>query len=466
MTDKNTKANAMWGGLFSQAPDQIMQKINASISYDQRLYAEDIKGSIAHSKMLAAQNIITEQEAEQIINGLQQIEAEIVQGEFDFSEELEDIHMNIENRLSQIIGSVAGKLHTARSRNDQVVTDFKLFIRKTNEQIISLLQNLIKELLQQAEDNIEVILPGYTHLQVAQPVSFAHHLLAYVAMYERDISRFKDANHRLNESPLGVAALAGTSFAIDRDFTAQQLGFAKATDNSLDTVSDRDFALDLLSNIAIVMGHLSRFAEEIILWSSQSFSFISLSDAFTTGSSIMPQKRNPDAAELIRGKTGRTYGNLITLLTVVKALPLAYSKDLQEDKEPVFDSSDTIVIALKVMAAMVGDMKINSKNMLAATQQGFITATDLADYLVRECQLPFRQAHHVTGQIVKIAQQRNIELSKLTLDEMQQIEAKITNNIYDVLEVKNSVASRKSYGGTAPQQIRQILDNLKNKYDI
>jgi len=459
------KPNTMWGGHFSKAPDQIMQEINASISFDKNLYKEDIKGSIAHSKMLAKQNIITQTEAEEIAKGLNHIEGEIDSGIFQFSEALEDIHMNIESRLKEIIGDVAGKLHTARSRNDQVITDFRLFVRTTNNQIISLITGLINSLIKKAESNIDTILPGYTHLQVAQPVSLAHHFMAYVEMLGRDISRFEDSNNRLDESPLGVAALAGTSFPIDRDFTANELGFSKPTENSLDTVSDRDFALDLLSNSSICMSHLSRLSEEIVLWMSQSFKFITLSDAYTTGSSIMPQKRNPDAAELIRGKTGRVYGNLITLLTVMKALPLAYSKDLQEDKEPVFDSSNTIIIALKVASAMVDDMKINDDNMLNATNTGFITATDLADYLVREFKIPFRNAHHITGKIVKLAEEKKCGLDEIKLEELQKIEPKINNDIYQILKTENSLNTRSSYGGTSPKTVTEAIIRAKNKYN-
>lgn len=464
MSDKN-KPSAIWGGHFSQAPDEIMQEINASITFDKRLYKEDIAGSIAHCKMLAATNIIAPDEADTIIGGLKQIEQEISEGKLEFQESLEDIHMNIEGRLKEVIGDVAGKLHTARSRNDQVITDFKLFVKTTNEQIIILLESLIGNLIKKAEANINTILPGYTHLQVAQPVTVAHHFLAYVEMFGRDILRFKDANNRLDESPLGVVALAGTSFPIDRDFTAKELGFRKPSENSLDTVSDRDFALDLLSNTSIAMGHLSRLAEEIVLWMSQSFKFITLSDAYTTGSSIMPQKRNPDAAELIRGKTGRVYGNLISLLTVMKALPLAYSKDLQEDKEPVFDSSDTIIIALKVAAAMIDDMTINKDNMLSATQNGFITATDLADYLVREFKTPFRLAHHITGKIVKLAEDKGCDLADIALEDLQNIEPQIDEKIYDVLKVENSLNTRKSYGGPATETVKQAIQRAKIKYE-
>lgn len=462
--DKNNKANLMWGGHFSKAPDQIMQEINASIDFDKKLYQEDIAGSLAHVKMLAKQEIISREESLKIISGLDQIKKEITENKFIFDKSLEDIHMNIENRLKELIGDVAGKLHTARSRNDQVATDFKIFIRKANQEIILLIKELITELIKQAEHNIDVILPGYTHLQAAQPVSLSHHFLAYIEMLGRDLSRFTDANNRLDECPLGVAALAGTSFPIDRDFTAKQLGFSKATENSLDTVSDRDFALDFLSNSAIIVTHLSRLAEELILWISQGFNFISLSESFTTGSSIMPQKRNPDGAELMRGKTGRVYGNLINLLTVIKSLPLAYSKDLQEDKEPVFDSYDTVISILKIASGMIQNLTINKENMLKATEKGFITATDIADYLVKNLNMPFRNAHHITGKIVVFAEKNNLQLHQINLADLQKIEPLIKEDIYDILKIENSVTSRDSYGGTSPKQVKQALKRAIKKY--
>jgi len=414
--------------------------------------------------MLAKQKIITKDESLKIISGLNQIKKEILENKFVFDKSLEDIHMNIENRLKDLIGDVAGKLHTARSRNDQVATDFKIFVRKANQEILLLIKNLIRDLATQAENNTDVILPGYTHLQAAQPVSLAHHFLAYIEMLGRDLSRFTDANKRLDECPLGAAALAGTSFPIDRDFTAQQLGFSKASENSLDTVSDRDFALDFLSNSSIIITHLSRLAEELILWVSQGFNFISLSESFTTGSSIMPQKRNPDGAELMRGKTGRVYGNLMSLLTVIKSLPLAYSKDLQEDKEPVFDSYETIISVLKIASGMVQNLTINKENMLKATDKGFITATDLADYLVKNLNMPFRNAHHTTGKIVVFAEKNNLQLHQIKLTDLQKIEPLIKEDIYDILKVENSVISRDSYGGTSPKQIKQALQRAIKKY--
>ena len=461
---KDSKANPMWGGHFSKAPSQVMEDINASIAYDQKLYQQDIKGSIAHATMLASCKIITKQEAAEIITALEQIKEEISTGKFEFKAELEDIHMNIEARLKAIIGDVAGKLHTARSRNDQVATDFKLYVKQANSEVIILLKELISALIKLAEKNLETIMPGYTHLQAAQPVTFAHHLHAYVEMLARDLSRYEDANNRLNQSPLGAAALAGTSFPIDRHKTAKLLGFKEPTNNSLDSVSDRDFALDFLANTSIAISHLSRFAEEIIIWLSKAYDFIKLSDSFTTGSSIMPQKRNPDAAELVRGKTGRIYGNLMSLLTTMKALPLAYSKDMQEDKEPLFDSHNTIIIALKAMIGMVTDMEVKAENLLSATASGFITATDLADYLVKNFKVPFREAHHITGKLVKLAEQNKVDLADLKLEDMQKIEPRIKEDIYSVLTVENSVKSRSSYGGTAPLQVEVALKEAKKKY--
>ena len=462
MKDKN-KANPMWGGHFDKAPAQVMIDINPSIDFDKRLAFFDLQGSIAHVEMLEKQNILTSSETAEIKKGLAIIEDEIAAGDFKFSRELEDIHMNIEARLKELIGDVAGKLHTARSRNDQVATDFKMFVRDSNAQAIILIKELILALIGKAEKNIEAILPGYTHLQSAQPVSFAHHLHCYAEMLKRDLSRFADANDRLDECPLGAAALAGTSFNTDRFFTAEKLEFSVPTRNSLDSVSDRDFALDFLYNVSVLAGHLSRFAEEIIIWMSQGFRFVSLSDLYTTGSSIMPQKRNPDAAELVRGKTGRLFGNLMSLLTVMKGLPLAYSKDMQEDKEPIFDSYDTIIVVLKAMIGMVGDLQVNKENMLNATQSGFITATDLADYLVRELNMPFRNAHHVTGSLVKKAEEKKCDLADLSLPEMQEIEPKIKENIFEFLTVENSVNSRKSYGGTAFSEIEKRLKEFKEE---
>ncbi len=455
MTKK--KSNQMWGGRFESKASDIMQKINQSISFDKKLYKQDIFGSIAHAKMLGKVGILSNDESKKIIVGLKQVEKEIESGKFEFREELEDIHMNVENRLAEIIGDVAGKLHTARSRNDQVATDFKLFIRDAFDEIDALLLSLQKAFLKKAKENVNTIMPGFTHLQTAQPISFAHHLLAYFEMIKRDRSRVKDSRKRMNESPLGSAALAGTSFPIDRFATAKFLGFDAPCANSLDGVSDRDFAFDFAYDMSVIAVHLSRFAEEIVIWMSKGFDFIKLSDAFTSGSSIMPQKRNPDAAELVRSKTGRIFGSLINLLTIIKGLPLAYSKDMQEDKEPVFDAYENIKIAILAMTGMVEDMKVNKENMLKMAGGGYSTATDLADFLVKNLQLPFRKCHHITGQIVKLAENKNCALADLSLKEMQKIEPKITKEIYEVLTVENSVKSRVSYGGTSQIQIAKML---------
>ncbi len=440
-------SNKMWGGHFSSAPDEIMQAINASISFDKRLYAQDIQGSIAHAKMLAKQDILTDAEAKEIIQGLTEIKAEIEAGDFNFSAELEDIHMNIESRLRKKIGNVSGKLHTARSRNDQVALDLKLWCRDEIDKITELLETYISSLTTKATQNEETIISGYTHLQTAQPVTFAHHLRAYIEMAKRDVSRLNDCRKRLNECPLGAAALAGTSFPIDRDFTAKELGFDKPTANSLDSVSDRDFAIELMSVISLTALHLSRFAEEIVIWCSYGYKFIKLSDKFTTGSSIMPQKRNPDAAELVRAKTARIFANEQTLKVAMKGLTLAYSKDMQEDKEPVFDSVDSITLCLKAMIGMVDDMIVNTENMLHHAKQGYSTATDIADYLVRELNIPFRDSHHITGRIVVLAEEKNCYLNELSIQELQSVEPKIKENIFDILSVESSVKSRTSFGG-------------------
>ena len=455
------KSNQMWGGRFDSKPSDIMQKINQSIDFDKKLYKQDIAGSIAHATMIGDVGIITKVEAKKIISGLKQILSEIDSGKFKFREDLEDIHMNIENRLSEIIGDVAGKLHTARSRNDQVATDFKLYIRDAIDAIDLLLKNLQINLIKKAEANINTIMPGFTHLQTAQPISFAHHLMAYFEMINRDRSRLNDARKRLNEMPLGSAALAGTSFPINRFHTAKLLGFDRPCANSLDGVSDRDFALEFASNLAILATHLSRFGEEIIIWMSKGFDFIKLSDAFTSGSSIMPQKKNPDAAELVRAKTGRIFGSLINLLTIIKGLPLAYSKDMQEDKEPIFDAVENITISILAISGMVEDMEVKKENMLKMASAGFSTATDLADFLVKNLKMPFRKAHHVTGQIVKLAENKKCDLSDLNLKEMQKIEPKITKNIFEVLSVESSVNSRQSFGGTSPIAVSEAIKQVK-----
>ena len=455
------KSNQMWGGRFDSKPSDIMQKINQSIDFDKKLYKQDIAGSVAHATMIGDVGIITKVEAKKIISGLKQILSEIDLGKFKFRGDLEDIHMNIENRLSEIIGDVAGKLHTARSRNDQVATDFKLYIRDAIDTIDLLLKNLQINLIKKAEVNINTIMPGFTHLQTAQPISFAHHLMAYFEMINRDRSRLSDARKRLNEMPLGSAALAGTSFPIDRFQTAKLLGFDRPCANSLDGVSDRDFALEFASNLAILATHLSRFAEEIVIWMSKGFDFIKLSDAFTSGSSIMPQKKNPDAAELVRAKTGRIFGSLINLLTIIKGLPLAYSKDMQEDKEPIFDAVENITISILAISGMVEDMEVKKENMLKMASAGFSTATDLADFLVKNLKMPFRKAHHVTGQIVKLAENKKCDLSDLSLKEMQKIEPKITKNIFEVLTIESSVNSRQSFGGTSPIVVGEAIKQAK-----
>ncbi len=445
--------NKMWGGRFESAPDAIMEEINASIGFDQRLFAQDIKGSLAHAKMLAEQGIISKSDAAEIRRGLEKVQAEIESGAFTFSRSLEDIHMNVEQRLKDLIGPAAGRLHTARSRNDQVATDFRLYIRDVCDHLDGQLHNLQLALATKAETHAATIMPGFTHLQVAQPVTFGHHLLAYVEMLARDRSRIADARKRMNESPLGAAALAGTSFPIDRNMTAKELGFDRPMRNSLDAVADRDFVLELLAASSIAAMHLSRLAEEIVIWCSAQFRFVTLSDKFTTGSSIMPQKRNPDAAELIRGKPGRILGAFSALLVVMKGLPLTYSKDMQEDKEPAFDAIDNLSLAIAAMTGMIKDLEPNAKAMRASAAQGFATATDLADWLVRSLGLPFREAHHVTGSLVALAEKKNCDLASLSLTDMHSVNDKITTDVYKVLSVENSVASRVSLGGTAPKNV-------------
>ena len=450
---KTQQANSLWGGRFDAGPAEIMEKINASIDFDKIIYDQDIRGSIAHCRMLMAQNIISEQDGDKILLGLDQVKAEIEAGDFTYDAKLEDIHMHVEARLTEIIGDAAGRLHTARSRNDQVATDFKLWVRDAMDQLDGALKSLQIALVTKAEQNAAVILPGFTHLQSAQPVTFGHHLLAYFEMFTRDRDRLRDARGRLNECPLGAAALAGTSFAIDRFHTSDGLNFRQPTANSLDSVSDRDFALEFLSVAAISAVHISWLAEEIVIWSSAQFNFISMSDKFTTGSSIMPQKRNPDAAELCRAKAGRIIGAMNSLLIVMKGLPLAYSKDMQEDKEATFDAANAFALVITAMTGMIDDMTVNEAAMKASTAEGFITATDLADWLVRTLDMPFRKAHHVTGSLVAMAEKKGCDLDGLTLDDMQAVEENITSDVFSVLDVDSSVASRTSYGGTAPQQV-------------
>ncbi|WOI56363.1 argininosuccinate lyase [Palleronia sp. LCG004] len=452
MADKNS--NAMWGGRFAEGPDAIMEAINASIGFDRRLAAQDIAGSRAHAAMLAAQGIIEPKDADAIGEGLLTVLSEIEGGRFEFSAALEDIHMNVEARLKELIGEAAGRLHTGRSRNDQVATDFRLWTRDQCDAAMDGLHALQTALLDQAEAGADWVMPGFTHLQTAQPVTWGHHMLAYVEMFGRDRERFRDARARMNESPLGAAALAGTSYPIDRDATAHALGFDRPCANSLDAVSDRDFALEFLSAASICAMHLSRLAEELVIWSSAQFRFVALSDKWTTGSSIMPQKKNPDAAELLRAKIGRIFGAQTALLMVMKGLPLAYSKDMQEDKEQVFDAADNLMLALAAMTGMAGDMKANRDALREAASHGFSTATDLADWLTREAGLPFRDAHHVTGSLVALAEDRGCDLPDLSLEDMQNAHPAITERVFDVLGVDNSVASRTSYGGTAPSNVQ------------
>jgi len=462
--DAAVSANSLWGGRFTGGPAEIMRRINASIAFDKRLYREDIAGSKAHCAMLVAQDILSPQDGAAIAAGLDQIKLEIESGVFVFSDEREDIHMNIEARLAELIGPEAGRLHTARSRNDQVATDLRLWLRGAIDRIDAAMRDLQQALIDRAEAEAATIMPGYTHLQIAQPVTFGHHLMAYVEMIGRDRSRLADCRRRLNESPLGAAALAGTSFPIDRHMTAVALGFDHPAANSLDAVSDRDFAIEFLAAAAIAGMHLSRFAEEIVIWCSDGFRFIALSDAFTTGSSIMPQKRNPDAAELVRAKTGRMNGSLIALLTVMKALPLAYGKDMQEDKVPVFEAADALDLCLAVTAGMVRDLRPDRERLRAAAELGFGTATDLADWLVRVAGLPFRRAHQVTGTIVSRAEARNCTLAELPLSEMQAVEPTIAAAVYEILDPDRSVASRTSFGGTAPECVRAAVIAARKRF--
>jgi argininosuccinate lyase len=458
-----TEGQTLWGGRFSAKPADIMQAINVSIGVDQRLWEQDLAGSRAHCRMLAAQGIVRQADADAILGGLATIEAEIKAGAFPFRDAYEDIHMNIEARLAELIGEPAGRLHTARSRNDQVATDFRLWVRAACDRTIQQLRALQLALMAQAERNADTLMPGFTHLQPAQPVTFGHHLMAYVEMAGRDASRFADARARMNQNPLGAAALAGSPFPIDRHATAAELGFDGPMRNSLDAVSDRDFALESLAAASICAGHLSRLAEEIVVWMTPQFGFVTLPDDLTTGSSIMPQKRNPDAAELVRAKTGRVMGAFVALSTVMKGLPLAYSKDMQEDKPPVFEAFDALDLALTAMTAMVGALTPNRERMAEAAGKGFSTATDLADWLVRELDLPFRRAHHVTGAAVKRAEALGVGLEQLSLDELQAIDPGITEAVYKVLSPEASCASRVSFGGTAPDQVRARISEWRER---
>lgn len=463
---KEKSANQMWGGRFAAGPSAIMEKINVSIDFDQRLFEQDIEGSLAHCKMLVAQQIITEQDGAEIEKGLAEIRQELREGRFTFNRQLEDIHMNIEARLRELIGPAAGRLHTGRSRNDQVATDFRLWVCQQMRDIDDGLAALQTALINQAEKSSDMVMPGYTHLQPAQPVTFGHHMMAYVEMIGRDRGRFQDALARANESPLGAAALAGTSFPIDRHMTASALGFDRPMANSLDAVSDRDYALEFLSAASICAVHLSRLAEEIVMWTSTAFRFISLSDAFTTGSSIMPQKKNPDAAELVRGKSGRVIGALNSLLIMLKGLPLTYGKDMQDDKEPTFEAADTISLCIAVMTGMIDDLEPQADQLKQATAGGFITATDLADWLVRVLNMPFRDAHHVTGSLVALAEKKSCDIADLSLSEMQSVHAEISEDIFSVLTVEASVASRTSFGGTAPENVKQAAQAAKQRFNL
>ena len=465
-TSNDATKSSIWGGRFSSGPSQLMEDISASVSFDQRLYQQDIVGSRAHATMLAACGIISFEDCDAIQKGLGQIANEIEQGQFVFSQSLEDIHMNVESRLAELIGEPARRLHTARSRNDQVATDFKLWVRDAIDAVDHALADMQTALIDKAANHADVVMPGFTHLQTAQPITFGFHLMAYVEMLGRDRGRFADARTRLNECPLGAAALAGTSFPIDRHMTAAALGFDRPAANAMDAVSDRDFAFEFLSAAAICAVHLSRFAEELVIWSSEQFSFISLSDAFTTGSSIMPQKRNPDAAELVRAKPGRIIGALNALLIVLKGLPLAYCKDMQEDKEGVFDAADSLGIAIAAATGMVRDMTPKVDAMLAALQKGFPTATDLADYMVRELGMPFRDAHHISGAIVAAADAKGVDIEALGLAELQAIEPRIKPNIIGQLSVTSAVAARTSFGGTAPDEVRARIADARRRFGL
>ena len=454
----------IWGGRFSSSSNKLMEEFNSSIQFDKKLYKQDIEASIVHAEMLCKQKIISEKDFKLIKSGLNKIKKEISNNNFTFSIKLEDIHMNIENRLVDLIGDAGKKLHTGRSRNDQVATDIKLWLRDNIDQIEINLKLLQKTLIDKSELYYDMLMPGYTHLHVAQPVTFGHHLLAYVEMLGRDRGRLTDCRKRLNESPLGSAALAGTSYPIDRDFVSKKLGFDKPTKNSMDGVSDRDFAVEFMSATSLIAIHLSRLAEELVIWSSDRFNFIKLPESFTTGSSIMPQKRNPDAAELIRAKPGRIFGNMLSLMTVLKGLPMTYGKDMQEDKEPIFDTARTIQMCIVNMDGMIKGLQPIPNNMIQALQKGFPTATDLADYLVVNLDIPFRDAHHLTGRIVLLAEEKDCTLESLSLKDIQRIIPEADNKIIDVLKIQNSVCSRNSYGGTAPKNVLKAAREAKKRF--
>ncbi|MEM7377216.1 MAG: argininosuccinate lyase [Pseudomonadota bacterium] len=462
MSDSN--ANAMWGGRFSQSPSELMQQINASIDVDQRMYRQDIAASQVHATMLARQGIISDSDCAAICQGLDEIRTDIDAGLVTFSVELEDIHMNVESLLREKIGPAAGRLHTARSRNDQTVTDLRLWMRDEIDGLSARLVGLILALLDKAEATADTVMPGFTHLQVAQPVTFGHHLMAYVAMFGRDHGRLQDCRRRLNQCPLGAAALAGTPFPIDRQFTSDALGFSAPTENSMDSVSARDHVAEYLFAVSMLAVHISRFAEEVTIWNSDGFKFVELSDAFTTGSSIMPQKKNPDAAELLRAKPGTVIGALNQMLIVMKGLPLTYMKDMQEDKEPLFRAADNMDLCVQVMTGLVEDMQPNADRMQAFLTRGFPTATDLADFLVRELDLPFRDAHHVTGRAVALAEEAGVELHELSLAQLQGLNQGIDESIYDALRVQTSLGSRTSYGGTAPSEVRDAIARARAQW--
>ena len=455
---------ALWGGRFAAAPSSLMEQINASIDFDKRLYAQDIAGSKAHCEMLVATGIVSPQDGRQILDGLDRVLAEIEAGGFAFSREREDIHLNIEARLASLIGDAAGRLHTARSRNDQVATDIRLWLRQTIDGTDAALRALQAVLIARAEEHAGSVMPGFTHLQAAQPITLGHHLLAYVEMLGRDRGRLADARARLNECPLGAAALAGTPYPIDREMTAAALGFDRPCANALDAVSDRDFVLEFLAAAAITAGHLSRLGEELVLWCSVQFGFVSLSDAFTTGSSIMPQKRNPDAAELVRAKTGRIIGALTSVMVVMKGLPLAYSKDMQEDKEPLFDAADTLALTIAAMVGMIGDARFDTRAMRRAAEKGFVTATDLADWLVRERDIPFRRAHRITGELVKRAEDAGCDLAALPIEVLREVEPGLSEAVYDVLGIDQAVRCRNSQGGTAPDRVREAAAAARERF--
>ena len=454
----------IWGGRFSSSSNKLMEEFNSSILFDKKLYKQDIEASIVHAEMLCKQKIISEKDFKLIKTGLNKIKTEISNNNFTFSIKLEDIHMNIENRLVDLIGDAGKKLHTGRSRNDQVATDIKLWLRDNSDQIEINLKVLQKTLIDKSELYYDMLMPGYTHLQVAQPVTFGHHLLAYVEMLGRDRGRLTDCRKRLNESPLGSAALAGTSYPIDRDFVSKKLGFDKPTKNYMDGVSDRDFAVEFMSATSLIAIHLSRLAEELVIWSSDRFNFIKLPESFTTGSSIMPQKRNPDAAELIRAKPGRIFGNMLSLMTVLKGLPMTYGKDMQEDKEPIFDTARTIQMCIVNMDGMIKGLQPIPNNMIQALKKGFPTATDLADYLVINLDIPFRDAHHLTGRIVLLAEEKDCTLESLSLKDIQRIIPEADDKIIDVLKIQNSVSSRNSFGGTAPKNVLKAAREAKKRF--